>query len=128
VEKVLNSIAENEMQDSLEGLRLLSVNSMASLSLEAPSAPSAEDRTVAICTPLAQTSTQALTRQFEKTHALTNVQLLDLHCTRISQESYALNFDYFALHERCMVLLKALYEEFKQEIVERDGELDWKRG
>lgn len=130
VEKVLNLIAENEIQHSLTGLQLLGTAST-KLSLpaaEAPLDPLAQARALELRLPVAQSSSnRALTNQFQKTHSLTNVQLLDVLATRISQESYALNFDYFSLHERCMLLLKAVYEEFKEEIVERDDELDWGR-
>jgi hypothetical protein len=45
--------------------------------------------------------------------------------TRISQKYYAL----IVLHERCIVLLKATHEEFREEIVEKEGkELHWGRG
>jgi hypothetical protein len=131
VEKVLNSIAENEMQHSLAGLRLLGSSTSQVLSLpaaEAPLTPLAQARAFENRVPVAQSSSnRALTNQFERTHTLTNVQLLHVLVTRISQESYALNFDYFSLHERCMLLLKAVYEEFKKEVVERDDELDWGR-
>lgn len=131
VEKVLNSIAENEMQRSLEGLRLLGTGVAQPLSLpaaEKPLAGQAVESALATHAQVAQSSSnRALTNQFQKTHTLTNVQLLEVLCTRISQESYALNFDYFSLHERCMFLLKAVYEEFKKEIVEKDDELDWGR-
>jgi hypothetical protein len=68
---------------------------------------------------------RALTTQFQRTHALTNTQLLDVLCTRVMQESYALNFDYFSFHTRCMLLLKAVYDEFEEEVKEVDGVLDW---
>jgi hypothetical protein len=124
VEKVLNSIAENEMQHSLEGLRLLGSSTERLLPpTEAPITFLGQERALALRSPQSS-SNGALTRQFQRTHALTNVELLDVLCTRISQESYALNFDYFKLHERCMVLLQAVYEEFKKEAVERDEELD----
>lgn len=130
VEKVLNSIAENEMQHSLAGLRLLGTGTT-EISLPAAEAslePLAQARALENRPHIAQSSSsRALTSQFQKTRTLTNVQLVDVLVTRISQESYALNFDYFSLHERCMLLLKAVYEEFKKEIIERDDELDWGR-
>ena len=128
VEKVLNSIAEDEMQHSLEGLRLLGSSTDTLVPpAEAAITPLGQERGLIQRSP-PSSSNGALTRQFQRTHALTNVQLLHVLCTRISQESYALNFDYFALHERCMMLLKAVYEEFKKEILERDDELDWGTG
>jgi len=131
VEKVLNLIAENEMQHLLTGLRLLGTAATQPLSLppaDAPLGALAQSRALECRGPVAQSSSnRALTNQFQRTHTLTNVQLLDVLVTRISQESYALNFDYFSLHERCMLLLKAVYEEFKKEIMERDDELDWGR-
>jgi hypothetical protein len=44
------------------------------------------------------------------------------------QESYTLNFDYFSFHTRCMLLLKAVYEEFEEEVKEECGALDWGSG
>jgi hypothetical protein len=132
VEKVLNLIAENEMQHSLEGLRLLATSSPQTFSFPAAKEPLEElamERFLKTRATVAQNSSnKALANQFQETHALTNIQLLDVLCTRISQESYALNFDYFALHERCMLLLKAAYEEFKKEIVQKDDELHWESG
>ncbi|RDL42300.1 uncharacterized protein BP5553_02279 [Venustampulla echinocandica] len=68
-----------------------------------------------------------LTAQFQTTHTLTNVQLLSALCTRVAQEGFALNFDYFSFHMRCMRVLKAIYDEFESEIVAAGGELDWGR-
>ncbi|CAG8972647.1 hypothetical protein HYALB_00011386 [Hymenoscyphus albidus] len=59
---------------------------------------------------------------------LTETQLLSALCTRLQQEAYTLNFDYFTFHIRCMRFLKALYEEFRVEIIEEDGELIERRG
>jgi hypothetical protein len=41
------------------------------------------------------------------------------------QESYALNFHYFSYYTCCMLLLKAVHDEFEKEVKELDGELDW---
>jgi hypothetical protein len=68
---------------------------------------------------------ERLTAQLQSTHALTNVQLLDALCQRISQESYTLNFDYFSFHSHCMLLLKAVYDEFKLEIKRAGRGIDW---
>jgi hypothetical protein len=51
------------------------------------------------------------------------MQLLDVLRTRAMQESYALNFDYFSFHTRCMLLLKAAHGEFEKEVKEAFGEL-----
>jgi len=118
VEKILNSMSQNEMQDSLEGLRLLSKDPEA-ISLDLLSNMKSDLRV----------QDRALTNQFENTHSLTNIQLLDALCTRVSEESYALNFDYFSFHKRCTLLLKSVYDEFKDEVSGTGGaELDWTVG
>lgn len=105
VEKVLNAGAEGEIARSLRGLRLL------------------EDGVLSKSEDLDET--KALTAQFESTGTLTTTQLLSALCTRISQETYTLNFDYFSFHMRCMRLLQAVYTEFKPQVEEKYGELDW---
>jgi hypothetical protein len=112
LELVLNEVAEREIQYSISGLRLIMDASYYRnyQSREITNYPSDSER---------------LTAQFQGTHAITNVQLRDALCKRISQESYTLNFDYFSFHSRCMLLLKAVYEEFKYEIKRVGREIDW---
>lgn len=106
VEQILNSSSQKELERSLCGLRLL---------VESPSST----------TLTTQAPDRALTTQFEETRTLTKIQLLETLCARVSEESYALNFDYFSFHERCTLLLQGVYEEFKSEVVEISGqELD----
>ena len=37
-------------------------------------------------------------------------------CSRVSEESYALNFDYFSFHKRCTRVLQAVCDEFRKEV------------
>jgi hypothetical protein len=112
LELVLNEVAEREIQSSVSGLRLIMDGSYPK-----------NDQSRAITNYPSES--ERLTLQFQSTHALTNVQLLDALCQRISQESYTLNFDYFSFHSRCMLLLKAVYDEFKLEIKIAIREIDW---
>lgn len=117
VERILNESAEDEIEYSLSRLRLL----------EGPDAPG-PSKAIISYEPAQQDSSRTLTNQFQRTHALTNTQLLHALCTRVSREAYTLNFDYFSFHMRCMNLLKAVYEEFADEIKEVEGKLDWGKG
>jgi hypothetical protein len=112
LELVLNEVAEREIQSSISGLRLI-------MDASYPKNGQSREITNYLSEP------ERLTAQFQSTHALTNVQLLDALCQRISQESYTLNFDYFSFHSRCMLLLKAVYDEFKPEIKRAGREIDW---
>ena len=75
VEKVLNQIIENEMQDSLEGLRVLASPSPSKDSTDSGASPYLPEAALGSCAPTVQTSNRALTSQFQKTHALTNIQV-----------------------------------------------------
>ena len=116
VENILNIISQNELEGSLSGLRILGTTTPQPLAIVARDA-------------YEHTSNRALTDQFQKTHMLTNIQLLDVLCSRVSQESYALNFDYFSFHTRCTLVLDTVAKEFEKEIEEMGGEkLDWRSG
>jgi len=106
IEKVLNKSAEEEIARSLQGLRELENGAVPARNLDGE-------------------ENSALMAQFESTGTLTTTQLLSALCTRISQETYTLNFDYFSFHMRCMHLLQAVYMEFKKEVDKKYGELDW---
>ena len=130
VEKILNSITQNEMEHSLAGLYLLGLSTPQPLSLgnsstKTPLALSSNGVVTDRLPSPEPSSSRVITAQFQNTHSLTSIQLLDTLCSRISQESYALAFDYFSFHTRCTLLLKSIYDEFEKEIVELDGELDW---
>jgi hypothetical protein len=112
VDHVLNTTAESDITRSLSGLRLLEAGEGSSTSNNRLSRVEPE-------------SNHALTTQFQDTHALTEAQLLSALSTRVSQETYTLNFDYFTFHVRCMHLLQAVYSEFKPEIDAKYGMLDW---
>ncbi|TVY68961.1 hypothetical protein LSUE1_G008498 [Lachnellula suecica] len=112
VERLLNATAEDEIEQSLSGLRLLEGSSSTKSQLSR----------------LEQDSNKELTNQFQGTHALMPTQLLSALATRVSQENYALNFDYFSFHVRCMHILQSVYKEFKVEIDAEHGELDWGKG
>ena len=109
---MLNEAAERGIQSSTSGLRLI---------MDASYPKNDQSRAITKC----PSEAERLTAQFQSTHALTNVQLLDALCQRISQESYTLNFDYVSFHSRCMLLLKAVYGEFKLEIKRAGREIDW---
>jgi hypothetical protein len=123
VEKVLDSTAQNEIDQSLAGFRKLEDHKP----IQKSTADISNSAMATYKLPAAN-SDRFLTTQFQKTHSLTRIQFLDALSTRISQESYTLNFDYFTFHTRCMRLLKAIYEDFEDEIKDLDGELDWGRG
>lgn len=98
VEHILSTTAQSEISHSLSGLRLL----------EAGESSTAFKNELDRKEPELN---QSLTAQFEATHTLTEVQLLDALADRISQERYTLNFDYFSFHVRCMHLLQTVYLE-----------------
>lgn len=128
IERVLNDASQREIEYSLAGLRLLE-----DANLSPQTAPSnlldETGRTVTIFRPAAEhLSSRALTTQFQATGTLTNIELLEALCTRLTQEANALNFDYFSFHITCMRMLKAVYEEFEKEILAADAALDWGKG
>jgi len=118
IEKILNSTADDEVEKVLKGIQLLGP-----VMPESSASESATDllHGTKFDLPLVQYSDRSLTAQFQKTHALTNIQLLQALCTRTAQESYTLNFDYFSFHMRCLDLLKDIYHEFEEEVDELNG-------
>ena len=116
VEKILNLATEYEMECSLRGLRLLE---------EANTPLSNRSLIIANHQALDRVSSCSLTRQSQRTHTLPNIQLLHALGTRVSQESYTLNSDYLSFHIRCMLLLKAVYGEFENDIIATHTKLDW---
>lgn len=117
VEKVLNYIAQNEMQLQLEGLR--------QLALPSTEVDTNKMRAIADRQQMSSSVNSSLTKQFQKSRALTSIQLLDALWARTSQETETLAFDYFSMHKRCTRLLRLVNKEFKEEIERmNDGEVE----
>jgi hypothetical protein len=123
IERVLNDSAQQEIEYSLAGLRLLE-NAETSSDL---SETSSQEVTLYSRAPEHLTS-RALTAQFQQTGTLTNLELLEALGTRLKQEAYALNFDYFSFHTTCMSMLKAVYGEFEKDITAANTALNWSYG
>ncbi|CAG8955426.1 hypothetical protein HYFRA_00010291 [Hymenoscyphus fraxineus] len=117
VEHILSHTASTEINQTLTGVQKILKDANAFPKTPFTTTPSARE-----------VSTKDLTTQFENHQMLTETQLLSALCTRLQQEAYTLNFDYFTFHIRCMRFLKAVYEEFRVEIIEEDGELIEGRG
>ncbi|KAH8586168.1 hypothetical protein B0O99DRAFT_83821 [Bisporella sp. PMI_857] len=118
IEQILNSTSQTELELSLSGLTVLNITGRVP-----------QIRSMAAKDVGQNASQKELTRQFEETRTLTNIQLLDTLSTLVSQEAYALNFDYFSFHIRCTLILKAIYAEFAPEIDAMGEEaLDWRNG
>jgi hypothetical protein len=124
VEALLNESAQNQNDPQINDLQrligALSPSSCVSTTVAMRQKADASDLLLSRNYPFLQ-------RQFQKTHALTPLQVLDTLGSSIEHESVFLKYNYFSMHERCTRLLRALYAEFEAEcpepIVERDAEL-----
>jgi len=126
MEKILNSISQGELQHSISGLRLLGSSTLQPLSLG--SSQLFMNTTLAARNQAAQISSdKAITSQFQKTHTLTYIQLLDALCSSIYQESYTVQLGYITFSTRCNFFLISIYKESREEIIELDDELFWQR-
>ncbi|RDW69980.1 hypothetical protein BP5796_08377 [Coleophoma crateriformis] len=135
IERLLNEMANDEMEDMAEGLRLLGSNKSlllgASTTAAIEAGSSANDATVHQALKQKAFKDETLVHQYQNTGRLTMIQLLNTLCTRVARESYTLNFNYFSFQERCLLLLKAVSEEFASEIKtfpDFEEGLFWDRG
>ena len=63
-----------------------------------------------------------LQKQWEKSHTLTPLQLLDTVCNAIFDEEAMVRFDYLSLHTRCLRLLSAVRTVIDDQLRDRFGE------
>jgi len=113
VEKILNYMSQNEMQLQVEGLERLA--------LPPAEMDASKRRAIADRQQISNSMNSSLTKQFQKSRALTSTQLLDALWARTSQERATLAFDYFSMHHRCTRLLREVNAEFGKEIEEING-------
>lgn len=123
VETLLNESVQNQPQLADLGHLV----SLASVSSPSPTSDILE-RARADTIDILSHSQPLIRRQFDKSHALTPIQTLDILSSSIEHESVLLAFNYFSMHARCTRLLRALYEEFESNIIAMVGSIDEKEG
>ncbi|RFU35972.1 hypothetical protein B7463_g368, partial [Scytalidium lignicola] len=57
--------------------------------------------------------------QVRRTQAIMPLQILDSLCQRVHDEAFLLYFNYFSMHQRCTVILRALRDRLDKEIIPR---------